>query len=162
MQATLAKPSRLAASPPAPPAASPLNGCGWLDFPVMHDPRGSLSFIEGSRQIPFDIERVYFLYDIPSQAERAGHAHRDLTQVFIAMSGSFDLHLDDGAEQRTIHLSRANRGYLIQPWIWRTLDNFSGNSICLVLADRRYDEADYMRSHQKFVPLARQRLCLPR
>lgn len=138
-----------------PDVAHPLDRCGWFDFPVMHDTRGNLTVIEGSRHVPFPIERLYFLYDIPSQAERAGHAHRVLTQVFIAMSGSFDLHLDDGTEQRAIHLNRANRGYIVRPWTWRTLDNFSGNSVCLVLADRVYDEADYIRDHAEFLRLAR-------
>lgn len=151
MGATLSKP------PPEPGAVHPLQQCRWSDFPVVHDDRGNLTVIEGSRHIPFDIERLYFLYDIPSQAERAGHAHRALTQVFIAMSGSFDLHLDDGVEQRTIHLCRANRGYIVRPWIWRTLDNFSGNSVCLVLADRVYDGADYIRDRQEFLDLARRR-----
>ena len=143
---------------PRPGIAYPLEQCGWSDFPVMHDARGNLTVIEGSRHVPFDIERLYFLYDIPSQAERAGHAHRLLSQVFIAMSGSFDLHLDDGVERRTVHLSRANRGYLVRPWIWRTLDNFSGNSVCLVLADHVYDEADYIRDHSEFLESARRRI----
>jgi len=132
------------------PSGQPLDRCHWTDFPVMHDTRGNLTVIEGSRQVPFEIKRMYFLYDIPSQAARGGHAHRALTQVFIAMSGSFDLHLDDGTGQRTIHLSRANRGYLVRPWIWRTLDNFSGNSVCLVITDQFYDEADYIRDHDDF------------
>lgn len=136
----------------------PLQHCHWSDFPVVHDTRGNLTVIEGSRQVPFEIKRMYFLYDIPSQAERGGHAHKELTQVFIAMSGSFDLHLDDGVEQRTIHLSRANRGYLVRPWVWRTLDNFSGNSVCMVITDQLYDEADYIRCQEEFYLQAGQRL----
>lgn len=139
------------------PRAHPLQRCNWLDFPVMHDARGNLSFIENRRHVPFDMERIYFLYDIPPAAERAGHAHRELAQVFIAMSGSFDLHLDDGSEKRSVHLCRSNRGYLVQPWIWRTLDNFSGGSVCLVLASLRYDEDDYIRSYPVFRRLAAQR-----
>ncbi len=121
----------------------------------MHDIRGCLSFIENNRHIPFEMKRIYFLYDIPSMSERAGHAHRNLKQVFISMSGSFDLHLDDGSETRSIHLSRSNRGYLVQPGIWRTLDNFSGNSVCLVLASLPYDESDYIRSFEEFEQLFR-------
>lgn len=121
----------------------------------MHDARGNLTVIEGSRHVPFSIERLYLLSDVPSWAERAGHAHRLLTQVFVAVSGSFDLHLDDGAERRTVHLSRASRGYIVHPWTWRTLDNFSANSVCLVLADRVYDDADYIRDHAEFLRLAR-------
>ena len=157
----------LAEKPKAPAqdvrtADTPITRCGWSDFPVMHDARGNLSVIEGSRHIPFDIERVYFLYDIPAMAERAGHAHYALHQVFIAISGSFDLHLDDGVTRRSIHLSRANRGYLVGPWIWRDLDNFSGGSVCLVLADLPYDEADYMRDYNGFRRAARRRLGLRR
>lgn len=137
--------------------ANPLQHCGWLDFQVMHDARGNLSVIENLKHIPFNIERIYYLYDIPALAERAGHAHRNLTQVFISMSGSFDLHLEDGVEKRTVHLCRANRGYLVQPWTWRTLDNFSGSSVCLVLANRPYEETDYIRSHDEFQLLAEQR-----
>ena len=151
-----AAPSPSALNDAAP--GHPLEQCHWSDFPVVHDKRGNLTVIEGTRQVPFEIRRLYFLYDIPSQAERGGHAHKALQQVFIAMSGSFDLHLDDGVEQRTIHLCRANRGYLVRPWVWRTLDNFSGNSVCLVVADRFYDEADYIRDHEEFRFLARQRL----
>ena len=139
--------------------ANPLQQCQWLDFPVMHDTRGNLSFIENDRHIPFEMKRIYFLYDIPSMSERAGHAHRNLKQVFISMSGSFDLHLDDGVEKRSIHLSRSNRGYLVQPGIWRTLDNFSGNSVCLVLASLPYDEDDYIRDagdFERFTGRARQ------
>lgn len=146
---------------PAPVFAHPLDRCGWTDFPVMHDARGNLTVIEGLRDIPFDMQRIYFLYDIPSMAERAGHALRALTQVFIAMSGSFDLHLDDGVERRSIHLCRANRGYVVHPWIWRTLDNFSGNSVCLVLASLPYDESDYIREHTAFRRAAKRRLMDP-
>lgn len=138
----------------------PLSLCGWTEFPVAHDVRGNLSFIEGGRHVPFDIERIYYLYDVPAMAERAGHAHRQLSQVFIAMSGSFDLHLDDGVEKRSVHLCRANRGYVVHPWIWRDLNNFSGGSVCLVLASHVYDEADYIRDHAEFRQAARKRLGL--
>lgn len=151
MQATL--------SPPAVQTytANPLKRCQWLNFQVIHDARGNLSVIENFVHIPFEVKRLYYLYDIPAMAERAGHAHYNLTQVFIPMSGSFDLHLDDGVEKRTVHLCRANRGYLVQPWTWRTLDNFSGNSVCLVLASLPYEEADYIRSFREFERLAAQR-----
>lgn len=138
----------------------PLSECHWIDFPIAHDHRGNLSFVEGGRHIPFDIARVYYLYDIPQLAERAGHAHRQLSQVFIALSGSFDMHLDDGVEQRTVHLNRASRGFITRPWVWRTLDNFSGNAVCLVLASHVYDEADYIRNFADFRTQARARLGL--
>jgi hypothetical protein len=136
---------------------NPLQQSGWLDFSVIHDARGNLSVIENCRHIPFEIARIFFLYDVPAMAERAGHAHRELVQVFIPMSGSFDLHLDDGVEERTVHLSRPNRGYLVRPWTWGRLDNFSGSSVCLVLANILYDEAEYIRSYTDFQQLARQR-----
>jgi hypothetical protein len=136
---------------------NPLQRCQWLDFQVIHDARGNLSVIENLVHIPFEVKRIYYLYDIPALAERAGHAHYNLTQVFIPMSGSFDLNLDDGIDKRTIHLSRANRGYLVQPWTWRTLDNFSGNSVCLVLADSPYNEADYIRDYSQFQELVLER-----
>jgi len=136
---------------------NPLQHCGWLEFPVMHDARGNLSVIESSTDIPFEMKRIYFLYDIPAMAERAGHAHYNLVQVFISMSGSFDLHLNDGVEKRTVHLCRANRGYLVQPWTWRTLDNFSGSSVCLVLASLPYSEKDYIRDFSDFQRLAAER-----
>lgn len=157
METTLAHPPRVRLRSVLP---RPLSLCSWTDFPVMHDTRGNLSFIEGGRHIPFDVERVYYLYDIPSLAERAGHAHRQLSQVFIALSGSFDLHLDDGVEKRTVHLCRANRGYITGPWVWRTLDNFSGNSVCLVLASHTYDESDYIREYADFRQQSRHRLGL--
>jgi hypothetical protein len=146
-------------TPPGLPvySANPLQQSGWLDFSVIHDARGNLSVIENCRHIPFEIARVFFLYDVPAMAERAGHAHRKLVQVFIPMSGSFDLHLDDGVEQKTVHLCRPNRGYLVQPWIWGKLDNFSGSSVCLVLASIHYDEAEYIRSFDDFQRLAKQR-----
>jgi hypothetical protein len=140
--------------------ANPLKKCDWLDFTVIHDARGNLSVIENFKHIPFEMKRVFFLYDIPAMAERAGHAHYGLVQVFISMSGSFDLHLDDGVEKRTVHLCRANRGYLVQPWTWGKLDNFSGSSVCLVVASQLYDETDYIRSYADFQRLAAQRTSL--
>ena len=153
-------PSTLVPLPRARPrtyTANPLKTCGWHEFTVIHDARGNLSVVENMLHIPFEMKRVYFLYDIPAMAERAGHGHRNLTQVFIPMSGSFDLHLDDGIEKRSVHLSRPNKGYLVQPWTWRTLDNFSGNSVCLVLASTGYDESDYIRSFPEFKKLSSQR-----
>ena len=141
-------------------SSNPLKQCQWLDFQVMHDARGNLSVIENLMHIPFEMKRIYYLYDVPAMAERAGHAHFDLQQVFISMSGSFDLHLDDGVEKRTVHLCRPNRGYLVQPWTWRILDNFSGSSVCLVLANLPYDEKDYTRSHADFERMAADRKSL--
>jgi len=115
------------------------------------DPRGNLTFIEGNSQIPFDIKRVYYLYDVPGGAERGGHAHKDLSQLIIAMSGSFDVILDDGENKKRIHLSRSYQGLFVCPMIWRELDNFSSGSVCLVLASNTYSEDDYFRNKPEFM-----------
>jgi len=125
-----------------------------LDLPVVAEPRGNLTFVESGRQVPFSIERVYYLYDVPSGAERGGHAHRALHQVLIAMSGGFDVHVDDGTARATHHLNRPNVGLYLPPMTWREIDNFSGGSVCLVLASAPYDEADYFRDHDEFTRAA--------
>jgi len=122
-----------------------------IDFPVTHDYRGNLSFVEGGIHIPFDIKRVYYLYDVPGGAERGGHAHYDLEQVVIAMSGSFDLILDDGVGKKRIHLNRSNYGVYIKDMVWREMDNFSSGSVCMVLASSNYDADDYIRDYDKFL-----------
>jgi len=132
-----------------------INLCTVIDLPIIHDPRGNLTFIEGYGHIPFDIKRVYYLYDVPGGAERGGHAHKELHQLIIAMSGSFDVVLDDGNEKKRVHLNRSYFGLYICPMIWRELDNFSSGSVCMVLASRKYDESDYFRNYGEFI-LARQ------
>lgn len=134
-----------------------LDDCRMLDFPKIADPRGNLTFLEGGRHVPFAIERVYYLYDVPGGAERGGHAHLQLEQVIIAMSGSFDVVLDDGLQRRRFHLNRSYHGIYVCPMIWRELDNFTSGSVCLVLASARYDEADYIRDYERFKSEARQR-----
>lgn len=128
-----------------------VNDCRLISLPKIADPRGNLTFVESGSQIPFDIERVYYLYDVPGGAERGGHAHRALHQLIIAMSGSFDVILDDGMQKSRIHLNRSYYGLYVTPMIWRELDNFSSGSVCLVLASTRYDESDYYRDHAEFV-----------
>ena len=128
----------------------------WLDLPRIPDARGSLTVIEGGRQVPFEIARVYYLYDVPAAATRAGHAHHRLSQLIIASSGSFDVNLDNGCEQASLHLDRPYRGLLLRPMVWRTIDNFSGGAMCLVIASIPYDEADYIRDHDEFVRLCRE------
>ena len=128
-----------------------INDCRIVELPKIHEPRGNLTFIEGGRHIPFDIARVYYLYDVPGGAERGGHAHKGLRQLIIAMSGSFDVILDDGAEKKRIHLNRSYQGLYVCEMIWRELDNFSSGSVCMVLASNRYDECDYYRDYDRFI-----------
>jgi hypothetical protein len=125
--------------------------CRIVDLPKISDPRGNLTFIEGGHHIPFDIQRVYYLYDVPGGAERGGHAHKDLHQLIIAMSGSFDVIIDDGRESKRIHLNRSYYGLYVCPMIWRELDNFSSGSVSVVLASNRYDEADYYREYDDYL-----------
>jgi len=125
--------------------------CRVIDLPKINEPRGNLTFIEGGRHIPFDIKRVYYLYDVPGGAERGGHAHRNLHELIIAMSGSFDVVLNDGTKKKRFHLNRSYFGMYVCPMIWRELDNFSSGSVCMVLASNLYDEADYYRNYEEFV-----------
>lgn len=129
----------------------PLKDCHLFELPKITDVRGNLTFIEGNRHVPFDIRRVYYLYDVPGGAERGGHAHKDLHQLIVAMSGSFDVVLDDGAEKKRFHLNRSYFGLYVCPMIWREIDNFSSGSVCMVLASNLYDEADYYRDYQEFL-----------
>lgn len=127
-----------------------LDKCTIIDLPKISDPRGNLTFIEAGRHVPFDIARVYYLYDVPGGGERGGHAHKQLRQLIIAMSGSFDVILDDGLQTQRVHLNRSYQGLLVCPMIWRELDNFSSGSVCMVLASERYDEEDYYRDYDAY------------
>ena len=122
-----------------------------IDLPVITERRGNLTFIEGGNHIPFDIARVYYLYDVPGGSDRGGHAHKKLQQLLIAISGSFDVHLDNGKIQEKIHLARGYYGVLIGSGVWRVIDNFSTGSTCLVLASLPFEEADYYRDYQNFL-----------
>ena len=130
---------------------SPLNDCRLIDLPKITDPRGNLTFIESERHIPFEIMRVYYLYDVPGGATRAGHAHKTLEQFLIAMSGSFDVVVDDGQQKSKFHLNRSYYGLYIPPMVWRTIDNFSSGSVCLALASDFFDEDDYYREYDEFL-----------
>lgn len=133
----------------------PLSDCRFLDLPKIHDPRGNLTYIEGMQHIPFDIQRVYYLYDVPGGSDRGAHAHKNLHQFVVAMSGSFDVVLDDGDRKRRFHLNRSYFGLYICPMMWRFLDNFSSGAVCMVLASRHFDPADYIRDYDEFTRLAR-------
>jgi hypothetical protein len=128
-----------------------LTRCRIIDLPKINDPRGNLTFIEGGRHVPFEIKRVYYLYDVPGGAERGGHAHKSLQELIIALSGSFDVILDDGKQKQRFHLNRSYYGMYVYPMIWRELDNFSSASVCMVLASNLYDESDYYRNYEEFV-----------
>jgi hypothetical protein len=128
-----------------------IKDCKLTELTKVSDPRGNLTFIEGGRHIPFEIKRVYYLYDVPGGAERGGHAHKELRQLIVAMSGSFDVILDDGYEKQRVHLNRSYFGLYIPQMIWRELDNFSSGSVCMVLASNLYDEADYYRDHVEYL-----------
>jgi hypothetical protein len=136
---------------PHPPRPGNIGDCQIVNLPKIHDPRGNLTFIEGGSHVDFDIQRVYYLYDVPGGSERGGHAHKELRQFIIAMSGSFDVVLDDGKDKKRVHLNRSYSGLYVCPMIWRELDNFSSGSVCMVLASHRYDEADYYRDYADFM-----------
>jgi dTDP-4-dehydrorhamnose 3,5-epimerase-like enzyme len=125
-----------------------------IDLPKISDPRGNLTFMEGRRHLPFGLKRVYYLYDVPGGAARGGHAHKQLEQFIIAASGSFDVVVDDGREEKCFFLNRPYYGLFIPRMVWRELRNFSSGSVCLVLASELYDPADYYRDHDEFVAVA--------
>ena len=128
-----------------------IDKCHLIDLPKVSDPRGNLTFIEGNKHIPFEISRVYYLYDVPGGGTRGGHAHKELTQLIIALSGSFDVVLDDGEKNTRVHLNRPYQGLYVCPMIWRELDNFSSGSVCMVLASNLYDESDYYRDYDDYL-----------
>ena len=126
-----------------------------ISLPKIEDHRGNLTFIEAKKHIPFEIKRVYYLYDVPGGATRGGHAHKNLEQLIIAISGSFDIILDDGYQRKRIHLNRSYYGLYLPKMIWRELENFSMGAVCLVLASDYYDESDYIRDYEEFLKLVR-------
>jgi len=131
---------------------SPLSRCHMIDLPIVKDRRGNLTFIEdNNRHVPFPIRRVYYLYDVPGGAERGGHAHRELREFLVAISGSFDVVLSDHRDEVRVHLDRSYFGVYVGAMVWRRLENFSSGSVCLVLASDHYDEGDYYRDHDLYL-----------
>ena len=138
-----------------------IENCKIIQLPKIEDPRGNLTFIEGGRHIPFDIKRVYYLYDVPGGSERGGHAHKALHQLIVAMSGSFDVVLDNGSGvKKRFHLNRSYYGLYVCPMMWRELDNFSSGSVCMVLASNEYSEKDYYRDYRVFTSDAKKKAVL--
>ncbi len=128
-----------------------LADCKLIELPKISDPRGNLTFIEGERHLPFDIKRVFYLYDVPTGEDRGAHAHKNLHQFLICLSGSFDVALDDGFKKDTIHLNRPWKGLHIPPMIWASEINFDPGSVCLVMASDYYNESDYIRNYSEFI-----------
>lgn len=126
-----------------------------VTLPRIEDARGNLSFVEGEHHIPFAVKRAYWIYDVPGGESRGGHAHYALHEFLIALSGSFDVCLDDGSIEHVISLNRSYRGVLVPRLTWRRLNNFSTNSVCLVLASCAFDEADYIRDYDAFLVATR-------
>ncbi|HVZ55139.1 MAG TPA: FdtA/QdtA family cupin domain-containing protein [Chitinophagaceae bacterium] len=124
-----------------------------IDFPKILDPRGNLSFIQNYDQIPFEVKRVYWIYDVPGGEQRGGHAYRSLQEVIIALSGSFDVVLYDGQHERRIPMNRSYYGLYVPNMYWRHLENFSTNALAFIVADQPYDESDYIRDIQEFKQL---------
>ena len=131
--------------------ASTVFDCSMISLPINHQANGNLTAVSNGIQVPFDVKRVYYLYDVPGGFSRGGHGHLELQQLILALSGSFDITVDDGKVKRTFHLSRPNMGLYMPSGLWRELDNFSSGSICFVLASIEYDEKDYFRDYDKFV-----------
>lgn len=125
--------------------------CHVIPLNKAHNLSGSTTVVEGNRNVPFNLRRIYYLYDIPGGESRGGHAHKELQQLIVAASGSFEVLLDDGENKKIVRLDRPNFGLLVVPGIWRELMEFSSGAICIVLASHKYDESDYMRNYNSFV-----------
>jgi len=125
--------------------------CSILQLPKIHNRAGNITALENNIHLPFDVKRVYYLYDVPAGEERGGHAHRELQQIVVAASGAFDVLLNDGTNKKIVHLDRPFIGLHIVPGIWRELLNFSSGAVCLVIASHKYDEKDYIRDYRDFL-----------
>lgn len=133
-----------------------LEQCQLIELPTVPDPRGRLTYVEGGRHVPFPIRRVYYVYDVPGGESRGGHAHKTLHQLLIAVSGCFDVTVDDGARSASFTLNRAYFGLYVPPMVWRELHGFASGSVCLVLASAPFDENDYFREYEAFRSAARE------
>ena len=127
--------------------------CSIIEMDKHQHKKGNITVVENNNTVPFDVKRVYYLYDIPGGESRGGHAHKELFQLIIAVSGSFNVTLDDGNVKRTFTLNRPYQGLFVVPGIWRELNDFSSGSVCLVLASHEYDENDYIRDYESFIRL---------
>jgi dTDP-4-dehydrorhamnose 3,5-epimerase-like enzyme len=132
---------------------SSINECRLIALPKIPDDRGNLTFIEAGRPVPFVIQRTYWIYDVPGGEVRGGHAYKDLQEFFVALSGSFDVVLDDGKERKVVSLNRSYLGLYVPNMIWRHLENFSTNAVCMIIASLPYSEDDYVRDYESFIHL---------
>jgi len=130
---------------------STVYNCSIIELDKHHHEKGNITVVENGKEVPFNVKRIYYLYDVPGGETRGGHAHKDLRQLIIAASGSFTVTLNDGKVKRTFLLNRPYQGLLVVPGIWRELDDFSSGSVCLVLSSHNYDEADYIRDYDDFL-----------
>ncbi len=127
-----------------------ISDCHIINLEMNHHRNGNLTVVQNGKEIPFDTERVYYLYDVPAGAERGGHSHKECYSLIVAASGCFDVIADDGYNKKRFTLNRPNQALLIAPGIWNTLENFSGGSVCLVIASNKYIESDYIRNYDDF------------
>ncbi|SMO49911.1 WxcM-like, C-terminal [Saccharicrinis carchari] len=130
---------------------SDIHNCNVVELSKIHNPAGNITIVQNNKDLPFDVKRVYYLYDVPGGSERGGHAHKGLYQLIVAASGSFDVIIDDGKQKKIIQLNRPNFGLMVIPGIWREIVNFSSGAICFVLASEKYSEDDYIRSYDEFL-----------
>lgn len=130
---------------------SPVDECQLIDLPKIEDPRGNLTYIEGMNHIPFEIKRTYLIYEVPGGATRGAHANKNLEEFFIALSGSFDMIIDDGRTKHKYHMNRSYFGLFVPRMQWRHLENFSTNTVCMILASDHYCQDDYIRDYQEYL-----------
>ena len=134
---------------------SSIADCKLLSLPIRNDPKGNLTFVEQNVHVPFEIQRVFYIYDVPTEESRGAHAHKELHQFLICLSGSFDVIMDDGSNRGTVHLNRPWKGLYIPPMIWAGEVNFDSNALCLVLASAPFNESDYYRDYEEFLSAKR-------